>query len=109
MKKITKKDLKMLCDGDKVLTPAELKALTKIIDHIELLEYQPYSGISGGYADIEVTSYDDDDVSFELTAGVCDEDGNNRNTTQHTMARELLLKKISLKEKIAKIDSDDEE
>lgn len=106
MKKITKKKSDELCNGVKILTDAELKAIAEILDAVENIEYRQWKHINGGYAEVEMFNYDDDFIDAELTSGEQDMGGGQSQEykSQLKIPREILLNKMSLKKKLEHVN-----
>ncbi len=102
MQKITKQDVEELCDGDKQLTKAELKELIKLLDVLEQDFYHEYRHINGGFAEVQMYNYDDDQIDIQVESGEQDMGSGHSScyTDLVTLPREVLLdKKMSFEEK----------
>lgn len=102
MKEITKKELKELCNGSKMLSKDELKAVAEILDKIEAIEWRAWKNINGAFAEVNMFAYDDEYIDAELKSGEQDM-GDGSSTThmeQFRIPRDILLNTMSLERKV---------
>lgn len=95
------------CTKEKIkdLTSKELSELAEILT---VLEQQTYENcctgrISGEFANAEMFNYDNDVIDIEVTYGIQSDCENRVNTEQWKLNRDILHKKMSIKDKVAEI------
>lgn len=70
------------------LTEVERVKLSRMLDEIEWREYQPVRHITGGYAEVEVTDYDELEINVKVKTGV---DGDHHDEFTAVIQREEIL------------------
>ena len=89
-----------------ILSDNELKALSDVLDYFERVTKKEtaVSMISGGFAEAEMFNFDNDYVDIELKWGVQSDCQNSVNVENYKLARNILLKKMSVKKKYLEIE-----
>jgi len=70
------------------LTKVERVKLSRILDEIEWRKYQPVRHITGGYAEANVTDYDEIEIRVRVKVGV---DGDHHEEFTTVIQREEIL------------------